>query len=753
MSEGARLGRIGAVAIGLVVATGCGATAPEAGRDASAPARHDASSTATDAAQSPGDASSEPSADAGASDASSTVGADAAVAGPDAGFGWDATAVVQDGSAFAFPDAATVAPADAATTAFDGGGVPRPDGGTAAGADAAAPACVPKQETCDGLDEDCDGMADNGLAGCDRCAPYHELPVVTHWSNAANAVQSLASDQATIWQAYPGSGGAYVPGGCYPIYAGGRLPDLDRYVGDVWSVAAIPDAEATSALRGVCQAAGIPVRLLRPDALGGPGVPSRLRSRPGAVQVVHGIEVAGSLATAVLPPNWDAAAAPGTYPIVANGFYDLNENVFRLEGPDLVRMIALSGAGGRTGAIGVLWNGGGALASRTMNPKALDQFAAVVDGAAQVFGADRHRILMYGGSRGGVTTLNMASNPKGHDYTVTFAAPAVPPTRIGEHSLLQSTTFTGVLDAVGWSTGFGDAWRTGWTYPACAGRPALTGLTGPQAHLHVLTGTSDPSYADANLSLIAPAYIAGLKAAGTEVYLESGSHDFIVPFAHQVEYARALASAGVPLHFDVNVRAGHWSRSEAGGVFGPVRTNRVWEALQAYVDPSKAGQKPKVVTGTSFYRVDRATGQAQAFTPAGGAFPFTFEAPRYVARGQRFPMVFVGEPGTAWEATLAPPGGATPYVWTGTIEPSARSLVFVDVPADQALGDYAYGLRIQKPGGGWQAVDPSSTPAGAPAVLTVVDVEPNVSASEVAVAATPPQLPGFGGTNWGLSEY
>jgi hypothetical protein len=211
-------------------------------------------------------------------------------------------------------------------------------------------------EVCDGLDNDGDGVADDGLSGCDVCAPRLELPVVTHWSSTLNGEQYLATGQASIDSPYPG--GTYVAGTCYPIYSGGRRPDLNRYIGDRWSTSAIPDAEALSVFRAVCVASKVPVRLLRPDAVG----TTRLLSRPGAVQVVNGLVVDGSLVTVVLPANWSQSALAATYPIVANGFYDLNANVFRGEGPDLIRMIALSGSAGRSGAIGVLWNGGGAVA-------------------------------------------------------------------------------------------------------------------------------------------------------------------------------------------------------------------------------------------------------------------------------------------------------------------------------------------------------------------------------------------------------
>lgn len=646
------------------------------------------------------------------------------------------------------PDSGTSETPDSGTAFGPDAGVEPPDAGTEP-PDASIPmTCTPAPERCDGLDNDCDNEADEDLIGCDRCSAYNELPVVTHWSASTSAQQYLAADQAMIYVEYPD--GTYVPGACYPSFAPGLLPDYEHYIGDTWSITAIADSEANTFTRSACTLSGAPVRLLRPDAVN----TERVRSRAGAVQIINGLIIDGSLATIILPANWSAAAPAGTYPIVANGFYDLNDNLFHQEGPDLTRLIALSAQSGRTGAIGVLWNGGGAVSSRTLNPKSLDQFNAVVNTVATQYSGDRHRILMFGGSRGGSTALAMASNIKGHDYTVTFVAAAVPPARVGEHSVLQSTTYPGLLAAASWTTGLGDAWRTGWTYPSCAGLPHLTGLTAPQAHLYILTGTSDPMIADLTLSVGGPAFINGLKAAGTHVYLEVGSHDFIVPYAHQVEYGAKLLAAEIPTHADVLIRGGHGARSEPGRVFSRVGLNRLWDALQTYLDPTQTGQRPSVAPGVDFYLVNRATHQIEAFARSDTAFPFTMEIPRYTSRGARFPIVLVGEIGTEWEVAILVPGESVPVLSTGTISSEWKSLLWVDVPADQPLGDHLVGLRIKKPGAASFVTIPSTnTIDGTAAIINVVEVEPNVSGGSAGVATLAGQIPGFEGTNWGISEY
>lgn len=566
------------------------------------------------------------------------------------------------------------------------------------------------------------------------CDPHHELPVVTHYDAATKGYRYLAADKPEVFLPYDATK-PYTKGACYPLYANGRVPDVDRYVGDTWSTISIDDAEATRVLSDMCKATATPFQLLRPDAIG-----TRVATAPGVVQVIHGIVIDGSLATVILPANW---TRQGSFPIVANGYYDLNDNLFHQEGPELMKAIARSTSGGRTGAIGVLWNGGGSLAGRTLNPRALDQFAKVIDLVHKELGGDPQRILTFGVSRGAVTALEVASNPKKHPYRVSFVAAAVPPTRIGEHSQLTSATFPGLLEGVSWTTGFQDAWRTGWTYPSCAGKPQLTGSSSAEAHLYILTGTKDAAEADAHRSLISDEYVAGLKSAGTQVHLQVGSHDFIVPYAHQVEYGLKLIGNGVPVEGEVYLRSGHYQRNPIG---------RVWDALQAYIDPAAKGQEPKVNPGIKYFQVNRANKTLDELAIPDGVFPFTLEGPRFVTRGSRFPLVMVGASDTQWEVTLQ--GAAGPYVWTGTIGANMKSIQWVDVTQAQTLGDYSYGLRIKKPNTTtWKEISSTSTIDGSPAVITLVDSEPNVSGTDIRALAAAPKVDGFGQTNWGLSEY
>ena len=621
-------------------------------------------------------------------------------------------------------------------------------------ADLPAVSCTPSAERCDGLDNNCDGVADEGLSGCDSCSfDLHELPVVTHWSAAAQAYQSMASDQIDAYAPYTGAS-AYQAGSCYRYYRYGDYPDYGSYPGDRYSFEKVADARVRDFARAICRDTGVPVSFLRPDAFTSRAAGlGRLRQHPGRVQVLHGKEIAGSLFSIYLPPNWSPSAPAGTYPIVANGFYDINANVFSQEGDPLVRTIALSGASGRSGAIGLLWNGGGAAASRTMNRQAYEQFAAAIDWVAKNLGGDRYRILMWGGSRGGYTTVAMASNPYKHDYRVVFAAPAATPALIGEHAELQSPTFPGLLTATPWSTGLHDAWRYGWRYPACAGKAHLTGKTAQEAHCYLLTGTTDFRKADAERSPLAKLFVDGLKAARTELYMEVTGHDNIVPYIHQLQYAKRLLAEGVPVEVDVLIRGGHTSRNEDGAVgHQALRFNRLVSTLHAMVEPGIPAYH--VTPGMKFFRVNRQTGQFESFVPSGGFHPFTVELPYRAVRGERMVMVFAGHPQTAYQLEILDSANGQTARYEGTIDATMRAITWVDIGVDVPLGVYHYRLRIKKPGQlAFVEIPATNTPSGDLAVTYLEAAPPNVDAGGAQNWAMAPVVASFPSTNWGISEY
>lgn len=248
----------------------------------------------------------------------------------------------------------------------------------------------------------------------------HELPIVTHWSNEKGAFEYMANDRPDYMVPPPAE--KYRPGDVYYYYRKGNsnfLPDLNNYLGMNFSLRTFGAKRVNEVAEQVAEATGVGLKFYRPDAFTSRNAPTRLKEAPGYVQVLHAKiiktsdEDPGCLATFFLPPNWKRDAPEGTYPIVTVGHYDLNEHVLHRSGRGAAigSIVAKSGIEGRTGAIGVIWNGGGAWATYTRNPRAFQQFGKIIDYAAEELGGDRHCVMATGNSRSGITAVLMASNP------------------------------------------------------------------------------------------------------------------------------------------------------------------------------------------------------------------------------------------------------------------------------------------------------------------------------------------------------
>jgi acetyl esterase/lipase len=398
-----------------------------------------------------------------------------------------------------------------------------------------------------------------------------------------------------------------------------------------------------------------------------------------------------------------------------------------------------------------LWNGGGADGSRTVNPRAFDQFAEVVEQVVDRYSGNRDWIVMFGISRGAATALGMASNPYEKDYRVVLSVAEAPPTRYGTHASLVGPTYPGLLKAAGWHTGLADSWRSNWIYPSC-GRPELAGKDGVPAALQIATGSSDPLYVDQSLSLVSETFLAGLAQAGTQVQLVVTGNDDICPTHLQSQYARALMEQGIPVDLRLAVRMGH-ARLVIPGQAVALSDQTVAEAAERLSDPSLDldGPVPKFITPrVALYRVDRSTETMVEFVPSDGLAPFTIDFPWVVAWGQRIPVAATGEPGTAWRLSLDP----TTESLEGSVGEDGTDTVWLDVPDSLPAGVYGCSLEIRKPGqAAFSVIPATSTPTGEACAIKVEESEPDVDYVEAYKRAKGPALSKFRNTCWGLSEY
>lgn len=619
--------------------------------------------------------------------------------------------------------------------------------------DSAGTACDDGQGST--LDDRCDGAGNcigtiekppckaDAEPNCDTSDSF--LPVVTHWN--AGSEQYLGTDQPDLWEPEPMPEPAkYVSGDCYPTYKV-KIPDYEDYIADTYCAIKIPTDEAKTMLSNACHDTGVPVRLLPPmpwhaqhEIIEAP------ESYSCKVQIVHASQIDGSLVTVFLPPTWRSDAPASSYPIVLNSFYDLNDDVFRTNGPLLANLVARSGLDGRRGVIGVLSNGGGAIASRGFDEGMLQKTAETIAWIAEEFHGDPQEVITFGGSRGGYTSLAIASNPLAYPYRVILAIAIAAPSILGQHIALSSPTYPGIFSGVAADTGLADAWKYEFRYPSCAGHPDLSGLNGWQAALRVLTGTSDPDQADAQRSLTSPAFLDGLQEAGTQVYLEVTGHDMIVPYHLQFIYGATIIDRSIPTEAHVVLRNGHMTM---GANYAFVLDR----AIGTLSDPSYDSESPTpmLITPSVHYWIpDRQSGEYTEIFPQ--HYPFTFEGPYRVVTEQSFPLVFVGEQGTDYELIIK---SNDTEVWSlsGTIPDNAIDIVTInDFPLNPG-GPYEYSLRIRKKGLEWEQVPSTNTPSGDPAELWIMDSEPVVDGQQAMSDFFAPTAPAIPGTNWGLSEF
>jgi acetyl esterase/lipase len=476
-------------------------------------------------------------------------------------------------------------------------------------------------------------------------------PVVTHWNGSAP--QFGATVKPILTPSYPYQFGSPA---LFPLPYTNDLP-ADIYSPSDLAAGSeneVPSTSVDALVANYCmQSGGWPFRFynaadpnLITYLLNETPVPGWSRTGTGRVRIIHGLMLYESFVTVMLPPNFDQRVLNGTappytrHPIVAQGFYDVNDNVFSGFGNahTIASIVAESGLGSRAGVIGLVWNNGSSTSSLMGTATDRSRFNSIINWLYSGANGDRTKLYMLGRSRGATTALLMASNPDPHDYIVRFVSVIAPGTRFGEHSELIGATIPGQLNTPGTATGLIDAWRPGWTYPAW-GRPQLVGKDGRAATRHVLFGSAfeNPATLDQSASLVSPSFVAALAAAQTKVLMVVGSHDEFIPFGQQVEYVSQLHAAGISTEAHLVLRGGHLYDD----IFA-VYSSRFRNAVIGELD----GVAASVTPGTWYWRLE----QNGAATWLGSiATPFTLQVPYRLYAGMPLHVLATGPAGLQYE--------------------------------------------------------------------------------------------------------
>ncbi|MCB9026501.1 MAG: hypothetical protein H6625_09310 [Bdellovibrionaceae bacterium] len=336
-------------------------------------------------------------------------------------------------------------------------------------------------------------------------------------------------------------------------------------------------------------------------------------------QVLHSLVYKNNLFTIIIPPKWTKESSQ-SLPTLFNGLYDLNVNFMSIDGPPLLATLAQLFTVKKTSGFGILWNGNGALGSRSIDNVAYAELNEFLSIFLNDFGAAADKFVTFGGSRGGITALNVASHPAVTAIKVAFVYSTTPPNEFDTIAGLVTPTNPALLSAPDWSVGIYGSWRKSFRHPVGFMRTEFQGLTGSEAHLKVLTGTSRDSDVRKEFNALSPGKIDKLLRNRTQIFLEVGSHDFIVPSTDQFQLFMDGFSAGIQMEVRVNYLFGH-------GIDQKARSTKLASVMNTLID-----QPPNDLTFVTPGQVNRFIASPDGvFNPLGsGAPPLTIELPRFV---------------------------------------------------------------------------------------------------------------------------
>lgn len=355
-----------------------------------------------------------------------------------------------------------------------------------------------------------------------------------------------------------------------------------------------------------------------------------------------------SLATFLLPPGWSSTAPAQSYPILFGGQYDIHEATFNGIGLGVLDTLGTlyQQSSGVRRAVGVLWNGGGAAATYTTQGSSYENAAQLIAYADTQLHADPERIVFTGGSRGGLTALQLASNPYAKPYTAKFVRAVEPQVLLGEAiTYVANPSHSLAVSSMGIVTGYDNCWMSGWQEPG-------TGRAAAQLALLNTYGTEDVGVVDTTYANDSDPLRTGLCAEGTGVVLLLSTHDYVKPFTQMADYLDHLRTLAHPLtsthlmhtqgdvHAKVFYRFGHSPASNDGAPSDLDLMNKVFD------------NDTTLPPGIEFFARDPLDATlAVPIDP--DHVPLAFEAPIQVGAGQQHTWAFTGEPGGRFEVWAA----------------------------------------------------------------------------------------------------
>lgn len=529
-----------------------------------------------------------------------------------------------------------------------------------------------------------------------------------------------------------------------------KAPAYESYIGDRYSLHAVDDLVAVSLSDRILRSFGYPV-VFHNDLTEG----RDFVSDAPVIQVVNSSLLQTntgcySLASYILPPYWNADL--DGYPLLFNGYYDANENMFSTVGPSFIEIICNTLARTGKGVVGVIWNGGGSIGSRSLQESAYGGIAAAIDKARIKYGVDAEKIVTVGGSRGGLTALRAAANPQRFPYRVRYALCYAPPFILnGPAQEYADGSCPLVWHVAVTDTGYHDAWHKDWREPG-------SGRTGIEALMHILAGESAPDVIAEKISTESEFFLTALQESGANVLLNHGTHDAFTLSRFSFSFAALARSYGIPLRHEIGYRFGH---NNCTNLY-----QQAEQCLEALLE-----ERELVFSGTVHYRrrgpAEADWEKVERFAPLWQ--PVFLEAPKFLIKEGSVFWTLYGEPGMefrleltslqddVWEREQKALCQETYLLAAGVLPSREHPLSICSwldgrsrLPAGLGRGYYLYELHYRLAGEqDWIKISPSRVPQPGVeplAVVRILDEQPDPAGEEWRAQSAARCI------SWGLSE-
>jgi len=254
-----------------------------------------------------------------------------------------------------------------------------------------------------------------------------------------------------------------------------------------------------------------------------------------------------SLFTIVLPPNWQRNSV-GKYPIVLSGNgYGTGNNRQRIQLSAIGELPALKELPEGKGYIVVYSNAGGAH-NMGASDNTLRDVSDILGYVSERFNGDKYQVINIGGSRGGMTAMLWAANPKGFDYQSIGVFAVAPPTNLGTEALLPIANYptlgnfySGVMDD-----------NNAWNY--------LFNLVWGIEPLQIIKPYFNTDKAEIGDLRGVYGNLVGLKKLsdkGYPIIVDSGTFDNVVPFSLFLKVERKMQELGIIHSTNIVYNTGH----------------------------------------------------------------------------------------------------------------------------------------------------------------------------------------------------